>query len=118
MKNPRFAFIVLMIACVSFCYVPGLSLTPCVWAEEPWKTEFDNICAKTDDAMSLSVEELKGLIERCEKLKAVMENLDESGKKVFQKRLQMCRDLFAFVLESKSSNSQNPPTTEESTTIH
>jgi hypothetical protein len=43
---------------------------------------------------------LKGLIERCEKLRPRIEKLDESAAKVYLKRLQMCKDLFVFVLES------------------
>lgn len=71
------------------------------YAEDEWRREFDDICAKTQDTMLLKEEELKVLIQRCDKLKPLIEKLDETQRKVFLKRLQMCRDLFAFVLESK-----------------
>src|SRR5512143_2775523 len=61
---------------------------------EAWKKEFEAICSKTDDAMTLTKDELKDLVERCEKLKPMIEKLDESQRKVYLKRLQSCRDLF------------------------
>jgi len=70
-------------------------------AEENWRGEFDSICAKTGESMELSTDELKSLISRCDKLKEVIGKLEESTKKVFSKRLQMCRDLYAFALEAK-----------------
>jgi hypothetical protein len=73
-----------------------------VYAQEDWKAEFADICSKTEDPMALSKEEVKTLIERCEKLKPRIEKLDESTSKVYLKRLQMCRDLFVFVVESKN----------------
>ena len=79
-------------------FIPGPGYA---FAEEDWRGEFDSICAKTGDSMELPTEELKGLISRCDKLKEVIGKLDESTKKVFSKRLQMCRDLYAFALEAK-----------------
>jgi len=70
-------------------------------SQEAWRAEFDDLCSKTDDATSLSKEELKALIERCDRLKPEIEKLDESPRKLYSKRLQMCRDLFAYVLETK-----------------
>jgi hypothetical protein len=51
--------------------------------------------------MSLSKEELKQLIERCDRLRQTVENQEETEKKVYLKRLRLCRELFAYVLESK-----------------
>ena len=70
-------------------------------AEEAWKLEFNDVCSKTNDSMSLSREELKSLITRCEKLKPVIEGQEESTRKVYGKRLEMCKNLLVFVLESK-----------------
>lgn len=75
-------------------------------AQEPreqWLVEFEDVCSRTFDAMSLTEEELQGLLARCDKLKPVIGQLDETRKKVYAKRLQMCRDLYAFALESKQS---------------
>jgi len=81
---------------------------PCNWgaarAQEDWRTEFDEICSKTENAMAFSVEELRSLVDRCDALKPRLGQLDEPQRKVTLKRLQMCRDLYAFVLETKKNN--------------
>jgi hypothetical protein len=74
------------------------------YAQDDWKKEFEAICSRTDDAMSFSKDELKSLIARCDQLKSVIETLDESTRKVYLKRLKLCRDLFAFVLDAKEKN--------------
>jgi hypothetical protein len=71
-------------------------------AQDDWKKEFEDVCSKTQDSMSFTLDELKVLVERCDALKPRIEKLDETQKKVFLKRLQLCRDLLAFVIESKS----------------
>ena len=84
---------------------PGTMGPSCIaHAQQNWKTEFDDVCGKTQEADALSPEELKKLIERCDKLKERIETLDETQRKVYLKRLQMCRDLFIFMLESKEKN--------------
>jgi hypothetical protein len=72
-----------------------------IYAQDDWKTEFETVCAKTQDPGALSDNELKELVQRCDKLKPLMEKLDETQRKVYLKRLQMCRNLFVFVLESR-----------------
>ncbi len=72
-----------------------------VHAQDDWKIEFDDVCSKTQDAVIFSPDELRNLIARCDKLKPLIEKLDETQRKVFLKRLQLCRDLFSFALESK-----------------
>lgn len=70
-------------------------------AQQPdWKQEFELVCAQTQDAMSLSADELTSLIARCDRLKPAIEALGPSERKVYSRRLQACRDLYAFVLES------------------
>lgn len=70
-------------------------------AQEDWKNEFEDVCSKTQDAMTFSPDELKNLIARCDKLNPIISKLDESQRKVYLKRLHLCRNLFVFVLESK-----------------
>jgi hypothetical protein len=70
-------------------------------AEDEWFTEFEAICAKTQDAMSLSDAELKALVVRCDALKPKIQALDPSRRKVWEKRLQQCRDLYQFVIDSR-----------------
>ena len=69
---------------------------------EAWQQEFDQVCGKTQDAMSLTVDELKSLVVRCDTLEPKIEKLDETRRKVYQRRLKQCRGLYAYVLESKS----------------
>jgi hypothetical protein len=72
-----------------------------VHAEEGWEAEFRAVCGRTDDAMTFSASELRGLIDRCDLLNARIGQLSEPQRKVFAKRLQMCRDLYVFTLEAK-----------------
>ena len=75
------------------------------WAQAPapadWKKEFEDVCGKTQDAMALPMEELRSLVSRCDRLRPQIEKLDESQRKVYSRRLQVCRDLYQFVLESR-----------------
>ena len=75
------------------------------WAQAPapadWKKEFEDVCGKTQDAMALPMEELRSLVSRCDRLRPQIEKLDESQRKVYSRRLQVCRDLYQFVVESR-----------------
>jgi len=74
-------------------------------AQGDWKQEYAEVCAKTQNAMTLSVDELKNLIDRCDTLQGRIEELNGpqgSEKKVYSKRLKMCRDLYSFALEFKN----------------
>ncbi len=74
-------------------------------AQQDWKEEFAAVCSKTQNAMTLSIAELKDLIERCDKLEERLNELDgmQGGteRKVYTKRLKMCKDLYKFTLEYK-----------------
>jgi hypothetical protein len=78
----------------------ALAQAPAAVAQD-WKKEFEDICGKTQDAMALPEEELKILVSRCDKLKPQIEKLDESQRKVYSRRLQVCRDLYQFVIETR-----------------
>ncbi|MGE5248488.1 MAG: hypothetical protein ACM3L8_09095, partial [Verrucomicrobiota bacterium] len=58
-------------------------------AAEDWKAEFDAVCSKTDTAMTLSVDELKELVARCDQLRPKIEAQEETTRKVYVRRLQM-----------------------------
>jgi hypothetical protein len=77
----------------------GFLVSP-VYAED-WNTELNSICSETQYAMNLSDEELKSLIGRCEKLRAEIEQLDGKQGKILLKRLDKCRNLFFFIIESR-----------------
>ena len=105
-KRGRIA-IALAMALMVLSSVPVLSNGRCASAaaasaQDDWKKEFEDICSKTQDSMSFTSDELKSLVGRCDVLRPRIEKLDETQKKVYLKRLQMCRDLLAFVLESKT----------------
>jgi len=70
-------------------------------SEDGWRKEFDDVCGRTSESQSLSTEELGKLVDRCDKLKPQIEQLGESERKVFLRRLKMCRDLYRYVLDSK-----------------
>lgn len=69
--------------------------------EEAWKTEFNDLCGRTADSASMSKEELKKLIDRCDKLAPEIQKLPESPRKLYTKRLKMCRDMYQYALETQ-----------------
>jgi hypothetical protein len=81
--------------------VPPRDYCGTAYSQEDWRKEFNEICSKTEDTMTFSVEELRRLVDRCDALKPGIEKLEEPQRKVILKRLQMCRDFYAFVLEMK-----------------
>jgi hypothetical protein len=82
----------------------SFSLVRSARAEGSWKREFEEVCGKTDDSMNMTTNELKELLARCDKLKPLIDAQEETTRKVYLKRLQMCRDLLAYVYEIKSRN--------------
>ncbi len=79
----------------------GSSVFAAAVGEGDWKQRFETVCAGTQDAMTCSPEELRSFIVECDALLPVMEKLEGAERKVYLKRLKMCRDLYAYVLEAK-----------------
>jgi hypothetical protein len=73
------------------------------WCGEGWRADFDDICAQTGDAMALTLPELDQLVGRCAALQKIIETEEPSVRKVYLKRLEMCRNLYAYVLEYKKN---------------
>jgi hypothetical protein len=71
-----------------------------------WKAEFDRVCGQSDNAMNMTVDELKGALARCDALKSAIEGLEATPRKIYLKRLQMCRNLFGYMLESRLKGEQ------------
>jgi hypothetical protein len=73
--------------------------------KQEWKQEFAEVCSKTQNAMLLSIAELQDVVKRCDGLQERLEELNgQEGKterKVYTKRLKMCRDLYQFTLDFK-----------------
>ena len=98
--------VLLFIGLVGLCSVramggPQSSAAQAEPAKETWQKEFDDVCSKTQDAMTFSQEELTDLIRRCDALLPQIEKLDESLKKVYMERLRKCRGLYVYVLDAK-----------------
>jgi hypothetical protein len=77
------------------------------YGEDAWRTDFNSTCAQSNDAMALSMPELKKLIEHCDLLQKIIEAQDETVRKVYLKRLQLCKNLYIFVLETKIQEQQS-----------
>jgi hypothetical protein len=90
---------------VVLCAIVLASMTPApgtAASEEDWKVELAEVCAKTDISMTLSREELQVLISRCEELEKKIGAEDKVVRKIYLRRVERCRNLFAYVLESKT----------------
>jgi hypothetical protein len=72
--------------------------------QEAFLHEFDDVCSRTQDSMLLSKDELKELVRRCDALVPKLAKLDETRRKVYARRLEQCRGLFAYVLDSKKNS--------------
>ena len=80
---------------------PASLLKSAYAADESWKSEFDKVCGQTDNAADMSIEDLKKSLEKCDALKIRIEALEATPRKIYLKRLQMCRNLLQFMLETR-----------------
>lgn len=55
-------------------------------------------------AMTLSTEELVNFAERCDALRPALENLEETPRKIYLKRLEKTKSLYLFVIEARKSS--------------
>jgi hypothetical protein len=93
-----------------FYFIVGtlfLGLSPVQAGQEPnWKEEYGAVCSETQGAVSLSVGELQEYIFRCEKVQERLDELNGSNggteKKVYARRLKMCRDVYEYTLQYKN----------------
>ncbi len=74
--------------------------------EEPWQVAFDQACSKSGESMTLSVDELRSLLDQCSALEKIIEKQEPSVRKVYLKRLQLCRNLYAYMLEYRIAAQQ------------
>ena len=94
--------ILILAGCISL-----FTILQSAYGEDAWRTDFDAACAQSNDAMALSKSELKKMIEQCDRLQKIIEAQEETVRKVFLKRLQLCKNLYVFVLESKMQEQQS-----------
>lgn len=107
MRNKPERFVIALVMVVSMLsglavLSPELASQAVAVAQDDWKKEFEVLCSQTQDVLLFAPEELKDLIGRCAALRPRIEKLDETQKKIYLKRLQMCCDLFTYALESKT----------------
>lgn len=93
-----------MVLAAACCLVWAIAAP--AWGDDDWRAEFDAACGQTDRSMTLSESELISLIETCDRLEKVIEGLEPSERKVFRRRLQLCKNLYVFVLETKRNEKQ------------
>jgi len=82
----------------------GLAADPA--EQQAFQHEFDDVCGRTQDAMLLTKDELKDLMRRCDALVPKLTKLDETQRKVYKRRLEQCRGLFAYVLDTKKDSNK------------
>jgi len=81
--------------------IPALLYPGLARPEDSWLQEFEAVCSQTGDSMDMTKDQLNQLVERCNRLKPDIEKQDEITKKVYLKRLESCRALYEFILETK-----------------
>ena len=72
---------------------------------EGWKKEFEDVCARTQDSMTLTDDQLRSLVARCDELERLLGELPEHERKVYLRRLRAGRDLYQFVLDARREGS-------------
>ncbi len=84
MKNiVLITFINFLFLCFFHISSPNVS-----YAQQDWKQEYAEICAETQTAMALSVDELKDRIERCDKLQERINKLEGPSAESEKRSLQ------------------------------
>ena len=71
-----------------------------------WQSSFDKVCAGTLNAMGLSIDELKALIERCATLDVEMAKFDSTRAKFYKKRLNLACNFYRVILDKKQLEKQ------------
>ncbi len=88
---------------VSALLLVSLQVSYC-FAEDTWISEFEDICGRTEDSSGMNKEELKALIDRCDKLRPVIESSDNPQKKIYLFRLDKCKNLFNYAIQVGEKN--------------
>lgn len=96
MDTKRRLTCLLLAGCLSL-----LLISHATYGEDAWRADFDATCSQSNNAMALSVNELRTLIDKCENLQKIVEAQEETVRKVYSRRLQLCKNLYVFVLETK-----------------
>lgn len=89
-------YISLIVICAVLAFLTGPS-----FGADDWLAEFEDLCGKTEESGSMTKPEVKALIERCDKLKPIIQQSDNPQKNVYLFRLDKCKKLFIYVLEAE-----------------
>jgi hypothetical protein len=87
---------------------PDSSEQPVLRGQPEWKSEFDRICSQVPIAESLSIAQLRQLIEDTDTLSTALEASTLPEAKVFIRRLDMCRSFFEYVIEILTQEPDGP----------
>lgn len=68
-----------------------------------WREDFERLCATTEQAETMSTDELKKVVEEVDQLREVIEKEGGQQKKLYLFRLQKCRSFFEYMLSTKES---------------
>jgi len=75
--------------------------------EKSWMDEYNIICGDTQEAVQLPGEEIKTLIDKCDKLLNKIKAADNPRKKIFIFRIEKCRNFYQFIANSKKDGGSN-----------
>jgi hypothetical protein len=98
MRLPRRAGTLIM-HIVAGCVLLAAPVVTAAGEPAAWRQEFDAVCGRTLDAEGMTEQELASLVDRCDLLRPSIEHLEETERKVFLRRLQLCCDLYRFMLD-------------------
>jgi len=100
----------------NICFVMSLLLVFAGISQSgTWKEDFKRLCGYTEEASSLSTDQIQELIQESDRLLKTLETLNDPEKKVYIFRLKKCRNFFEYILdlrevenkpEDKSNSSQ------------
>lgn len=72
-----------------------------------WKEDFERLCGYTEEASSLSTDQIQELIQESDRLLKTLETVNEPEKKVYIFRLKKCRNFFEYILDLREAEN-NP----------
>lgn len=68
-----------------------------------WREDFERLCGTTEKADSMSLEELKQVVEETDRLMETIEKDGGEQKKLYLFRLKKCRNFFAYMISTKET---------------
>lgn len=69
--------------------------------EESWKKQYNRLCGKSHEAVSMTEEDLASHIKQCDELLRTIDQSDYLRKKIYLFRIEKCRNFYQFLIDSK-----------------